>query len=239
MLNPTSARNVIHPSTTPSQSIHRPVVANSNPMPVRPKFTTQLQPGGMIKEPYQLTNEDVAFDTRAMDKFGETAIRDAGTDSEWAKQMLAKQAEEQGYRIDDTTKDSAGSEASAIANMMMYGGADASAMERVARESSRNSVMDRQGVRREGQLDRMNIGLQDEQDRMSQLGIMHNMGAQKWDADNANRNVRLDTSKYNIGNSLADVAAKRQFDMDTYKEQMGVKSAEKNAEAMKQANKGK
>lgn len=139
------------------------------------------------------------LDPNSVDQRGLNALRDKATatgPSAWAKLATDQQG------IDELNqKDVAGQQAltgaATARNMLaMKGGLGGGAAERIAGTAARGMNADRQAAARQGSVNRLNIGMQDESNKNQLL-------SQLPQADLANANFRSDQNKFNVNNDLA------------------------------------
>lgn len=212
---------------------------NPDGSPIRPTFESMIDPQtGLLKQPYQLQAQpDIKVDQRAVDEIRNRALEKGP--SAWAKMMLDKQGVEQTDALDKNRAQSAGAMDQNLSALMMRGGASSGARENLARLANRDQANSAQSVYRQGQLDRSNIGLQDQQQKNQFLQLVPQLDFQNAQVANANRDYSTNVQQKNIAAALADIEAKRNFDMGTYSEQMKKWAAGKQADAQASASHGK
>lgn len=211
---------------------------NANGRPIRPDFESQLDPAtGLLQNKYQLTaRPDVQVDQRAID-----AIRNRGLaqgPSDWAKASLDKQALEQSGALDQARQQSAGAQAQTLANLMMRGGLSGGSRERLAGRGARDQMLAAQGVYRQGQLDRANIGVQDEQFKNQALKDTAGFDFQNANVAAQNRQYQTDVQGKNLSAALSEIQNKRAYDSEGYQERMKSWAAEQQSKAMAGASGG-
>lgn len=168
--------------------------------------------------------------------------------STWAQLMLEKEGVERGERLDKTVNNANAARATAMRSLATQGGARGAARERLAGKASLAEMFGRQDVERQGQVDRTNIGIQDETQKLDLLkglpaaevamlqpalqkaGLWANMATN--DRDYASK-----VDSFNIQNKIGDVKGKQDYNMGKYSEQMKAWAANRTAEA--QENSGK
>jgi len=138
-----------------------------------------------------------------------------GTDtSPWAKKLYDQQAMQQQDQMGQVGFEQRNAFNQATNDMAMQGGLEGGSRERLARGSSRDSMMARQGVARQGQRDKLGIGINDEAQRMqlqTQMPGMnlqmdqYNTGLQQQNRDVKNQvafqnqGVNLNEQQFNAG----------------------------------------
>lgn len=102
-----------------------------------------------------------------------------GTDtSPWAQKLYDQQALQQSGALDQASADSRASYNQAANDMAMQGGLEGGSRERLARAGAKDSLTARQGVFRQGQEDKLGIGINDEAQRMQLQQQMPGMNMQ-------------------------------------------------------------
>jgi hypothetical protein len=92
-----------------------------------------------------------------------------------------------------------------------------------------------QNLRRQGAMDRANIDIQDNEQKMGMLKSLPGMELQALDPQFKNRDFNNQTSQYNIGNALSEIDKKRGADMEAYLEQLRQWGAQKTGDAQSAA----
>ncbi len=210
---------------------------NPDGSPIRPGWDSQLGPDGLLKDNYRLTDRGlVQVDQRGIGAIRERALSQGP--SAWAKMMTDKQKlEEQGAR-DQAAQSAQGQNAQAYNDLSMRGGVSGGARNRIAMMNSRNSMMAGQNVARQGMLDRANIGVQDETQRLGLLNNLAGLDFQQAGLDERNRAYSTDIQGRNINAALSELDKKRMQDMNVYSEQMKKWAAGKSADAQAAAGSG-
>ena len=142
-------------------------------------------------------------------------------DSPWAKMMLAKQRQEQLAGGDVAAKQGLQALSQGQSQLAMSGGLSAGARERMARGGSRDLMLAKQNIARQGIGDRLNIGSQDIDRKQSLLSDFAN-------AENT-------AQQQNITRQTQDVGSLNDFNAQRYAENMKAWGAEQTANAQRQA----
>ncbi len=144
------------------------------------KYRSGYNPINMDLTPdMQASLDGITQDTRGYDKFAKEALRTGPSD--WAKmagaeqQALGRQARETG------TADAAAGTASARAGLSMRGGLSGGARERAARSGIAARVDAGQGAMRDTRNNMMQIGMNDEEQRVNQLSMLPEMSIRQMD----------------------------------------------------------
>jgi hypothetical protein len=154
---------------------------------------------------------------QGLDKYRQEAMRTGP--SPWANLMANKSLTEEGFAKDAAAKDAAGRGADARSLLSMRGGLSSGASERIDRGSARNALDMSQQAGQQGIQNRQQIGINDEQNRVSQLGSLPGMENQGVQVQNQN------------------IAGQNAFNMNAYKTQMDAWGANKQAQATQNSGK--
>lgn len=177
----------------------------------RPGFESTRDASGNLKSQY-------AYDPSKSAAYQQMNQRATGAGpSIWAQLQGQKQQVEQGNMLDQNAKSQLQAQGQAQAGLMRFGGLGGGARQSLARAGMKNQMVGNQDIYRKGMEDRLNIGLQDDQAKM---------GLQK---DIANTDMQA--QQYNLGNTMADITGKRDFDMNAYNQQMQAWGADQTAGA--------
>lgn len=237
--------------------------------PVYPTLNSLLDPNsGLLKSQYQLQKgADVGYESQLgnldqrlaginLNKEGLEALRKRGLSqgpSDWAKLM------EQSQRLEEQTargragEQQAGAQSSAFSELARKGGLSSGARERLAMQGQRGLTSSMQDISRQGQENRLGIGLQDEQQRLNILSQLPGMEVQALQPDfqkvsawgqlaNAeankksdlalqNRAYSTDVDKLNKLGAMNENARLDQSNLGAYSEAMKAYAAEQQAKA--------
>lgn len=165
---------------------------------------------------------------QGMNQFSQEAMRKGP--SAWAGLATQQQATEAQNARSRGAAEVAGQGATARSNLAMHGGLGGGAEERIAKSTGNNFMDMSQRVGQEQARNDMQIGMNDEQNRMQQLGMLPGMEMDK---------VKLQgqANQFDTTNAMANNQSKNQFDIDRYHEQMAAWGAGKTADATRDAGK--
>lgn len=161
---------------------------------------------------------------RAIDLFKPTLFTDKAMEtglaaiSPWQAMALEKQSAEQAKAMDEAARQQAGALAGARSSMAMRGGLRGGAAERLAASGAQNLAQTMQQQRQVGAIQRGDIGLKGAE--MARDIAQGNVAAQ---TEGQARNIQA---------ALAELAAKRDYDVSSYQEQMKAYAAEKTGQAL-------
>jgi hypothetical protein len=234
----------------------------------RPQISSSLN-GGFLDKRYQLSATpylqgldskmsslssglnnrlgNINLDKRGLEAFRGEALRKGP--SAWYNMMLDKQKlEEQGAR-DTAAKQALSQGAQARSQLAMRGGLMGGSAERMAKSSARDLMMANQDVSRQGMLTRAQLGVSDEEKRITALGqlpgmevaalqpelqktqMWADMGKSNLGAWQQGQQVGLEANKWNLQQTLDEKRRKDQYELDKWKEMVQAQAAEKQAQA--------
>lgn len=198
--------------------------------PVAPLFESGRDKDGNLLSQYQINaGADVTADRSALDAMKTTALSNGP--SPWASMMLEKQKQEQSQAADNAALANASQLNAAKSQMAQTGGLGAGSRERLSKSSMVNGLLSQQNVNRQGSLDRANIGVQDEQQK---LGLLNNVQGQENNQAQLgmqNRQYATGVDQANTQMAMTDMNAKRAFDANSYNQAMQAWGAAKSADA--------
>lgn len=220
-----------------SQTNNQMSGTNADGTPIAPEWRSLVDPEtGQLRSQYQLKID--ALDPTKWEgysKFKGEALRDAGTQSEWAKIASAKQMQEEAMARDAAARQAMTGQAQALSQLQMRGGMASGARGRAAMMGARDLMMARQGVGREGIMARLGISQQDETSRQDQLSKLM---SSETDIGKANKELEARTGQYNLGNLLREIEGRKAWEQDQYKEKMKQWASEREAQATERSGGG-
>jgi hypothetical protein len=174
-------------------------------------------------------------DTTALSKFRAEATRTGP--SAWSALMRQQQAEGADTSRARGAQELAGQTAQANAGLAMRGGLTSGARERVAKSGARDYLNMSQDVARQQGVNNLQVGINDEQNRIQQLSMEPGM-------ENANAGIGLDklrlygqAKQIDTANTMKNTSALNDYNMDRYKTQMGAWAADQQATATQNSGK--
>lgn len=168
------------------------------------------------------------LDSRGLDAFQNEALRSGP--SKWANRMGDQQNLATLNAREGATRQVQGQNALAMSTLASRGGLSSGARERVTREGAKENLLASQDIGRQNQMNMSQIGINDEQNRISQLGSIPGMQLAKTSMLN-------DVSKYDITNQLNENNYKNLFNMEQNKSEKAMYGAKMTADAQR-ASKG-
>lgn len=212
---------------------------NADGSPIAPDFIGATNPDGTLQDKFKLPDwQTVNPDTKSLDLYNQTAQRAAGTNSPWAAQMLQKQQAEQQQAADQAGAGASNTMLQAVSRLAQSGGVSGGARERLMRQGAQSGFIGRQGVERQGLLDRAGLLAKDEENRMAGLQTSQNMGNQQADIKFKNQQQQANMNQYNTTNLFKSTDAQNQFNQNKWNKNMEVWGAGKTADAQKASSGG-
>lgn len=189
--------------------------------------------GGEAKS--MLANNNL--DTTGLQAFQSQAL--AQGPSQWAKQatdqqnFLAMNAKDQGAQT------VAGQGATAQAGLASRGGLSSGAAERLAQGGANNYLSMTQGVNNQQAGNDMQIGMNDQQNKLSMMGQLPGMQLGAANFGLAKTNTQLGADSTDVANQMQNAQARNTFNLGQYQTQMAGWGAGQTAAATAQAGKHK
>lgn len=128
----------------------------------------------------------VTADPTALNAFANQAERTGP--STWANEATAKSYTDQAHSADTLAKTAMSNTGTSEANLAQTGGSRSGANERIQTSGNRSAMAGMQGLAAEGNSNRAQIGINDEQNRVTELGMLPGMEQQR--ADSINQNLQ-------------------------------------------------
>lgn len=174
--------------------------------------------------------DTAALDPSGLNAFKKDAMRTGP--STWANRSTAQQDTLAKNALDMGAKSVAGQGATARSQLAQRGGLSGGAAERVATEGQNNYMNMAQGVNQQKTTNVQQIGMNDEQNRMQELGMLPGMqlGA---------ANFASGVQQFNTGAQMANNQSMNQFNLGQYQAQMAAYGAGQTAQATQNAGKHK
>lgn len=156
-----------------------------------------------------------------------------GTDtSPWAQKLYDQQALQESGALDQLGHEGALAQNQQLNSLAMQGGLEGGSRERLAKASSRDQMMARQGVFRQGQMDKLGIGINDEAQRMQLQQQMPGMNMQmdqyQTGLQQADRDVMNQIAFGNQGKDMTQQQFNTNLAMNKANEWAGVAGANAN-----------
>lgn len=175
------------------------------------------------------------LDMSGLDAFQSEANRQGP--SQWAKQAgdqqnyLAMQAKDQGAQTVE------GQGAAARASLASRGGLSSGAAERTAQGGANNYLSMTQGVNNQNSQNQMQIGMNDQQNKLSMMGQVPGMQLQAANFGLDKTKAQLGANENDINNTMQNTAGLNAFNSNTFNQQMAGWGAYQTADAQRNASK--
>lgn len=175
----------------------------------------------------------IKLNTQGLDAFRTGALRSGP--SPWAMLTNKKLYAEEGDARERAKREALSAGAGARTDLAMHGGLSSGARERVARQGARDVLSASADVGRQGTLNRLTTGIQDETNRINQLSMLPGMENQVFQNDIQKEGMFENTQNADISRQIAENQSKNQFNQSTYSQQMAAWAAQKQADATEKA----
>lgn len=202
----------------------QPIVDPSNPyysgMPTTPGFSPIYNASTQALSPGY--DQQVAANSQGFDAFRDQALRQGP--SAWATTALQQQALESENQKEKGIESTAGANAAANDSLAAQGGMSSGARERVAEGGEKNMLDMNQNVSRQENLNNLQIGMNDNQNKMQELSQLPGM-------EQSRVNAWETTKQGDLSNQLAENKSLNDYNQNIYNQQMNAWAADKQAKA--------
>lgn len=206
-------------------------------MPGYPNYISPLDSANNINPKYLLNGQEAVksrYDDQSLNALQNMGLAAPGT-SAWEQMMLGQQGQNEATARDNAMRGADTAKLSAYSDLATHGGLSTGAKERLARTSSQGANEAKQGVARQGVLDRYGIGSNAEDRRTGALGqsagLQLQKGQQLANIDMSNRDYATNLEKYNKELPLNQMALKNAANLSAYDSAMKGWAASKQADA--------
>lgn len=151
--------------------------------------------------------------------------------------MTDKQFLEEQDARERAKREAKGTRAEAEAQLALRGGLSAGARERLESSGARNLLAMSQDVSRQGNLNRMQIGINDEQNRIAQLGQLPGMEALALQSNLQREGMYTQARQTDINRAIAENQNRNAYNQSLYQQQMQAWAAQRQARATERAGK--
>jgi hypothetical protein len=220
------------PAASPDPITINGISYDAQGRPIAPEWQGIAGDDGLLKDTYRMKDwQNVSADRGALNALKGEALRDPKQASQWAQMMLDKQAMEQSAAMDQAARGGQNALLAAQSELAQSGGLSEGSRERMAQRAFREGLLAKQGANRQGALDRMNIGLQDEEKRLGLLNQVQGLENQQADIAFKNQEAQGKVDTFNLGKQFDDLTQRRMFDTNRYNQAMSAWGAGKSADA--------
>lgn len=204
--------------------------------PTYPNYTPGYNPQTMgISGQVQNELSGINVDPTALNDYAAQAERTGP--SAWAGMATAQNQLNTTQQQNQDARSAAGSAADQNAQLAQSGGLSSGARQITARDAGRNYLGMSQNTAAQGEQNQMQIGINDEQNRIQQLGALPGMENQAAQVPLQETQMQTAANQYDIGNQVAEAGRQNDYNLGTYNTQMQAWGANQQANAI--ANSGK
>lgn len=217
------------------QDPNNPWAFPKNPPPA-PGYMAGFDPATMSLTPEMMARiGGLRMDTRGLEAFRNLALR--GGPSAAARIMERKSFAEEADARERAKREARGTAAEARTELAMRGGLSSGARERIATGGARNLLAMSQDTGRQGNLNRMQIGINDEQQRISQLSMLPGMEQGLFNSLLQKENLWARARESDIARAMQENQNRNSYNQNLYAQQMQAWAAQRQAEATENAGK--
>lgn len=207
----------------------------ANPQPGDPGYVAGYDPSMDFAPELKGRLDALNMDTRGLEKFRGDALR--SRPSAWAAMMNAKQFAEEAGAKDRAVDQSRAGVHTAEADLASKGGLSAGARERIARGGGKDLLAVGQDVARQGNLNRMQVGVQDEQNRIQELSQLPGMENQLFHANLEKENQYDSARQTDLQRAIEENNRRNQYNQNLYQQKMSAWAADRQAYATENSGK--
>lgn len=237
-VNPMNMNNVIMPNqmmTPGGQMMYGPGYEN---MPVMPGYRSSYDPLTMNMTPEiekRLAGIDLGNLNKGVDAFREMAMRKGP--SSWS--LLANQQQDQlmNQLRERAVDEGAGATAGALDRIAQTGGLTSGARERAIEGGAKARIASSQDAGRQNALNKLQIGVNDQQNKIQQLGMLPGIEQQALAPQFQKQSIWQNAADQNINRVIAANQEANRFNENKYNKQMDAWAADKQATATENAGK--
>lgn len=205
-------------------------------MPGLPQYVNQYDPATMALAPGLKSQLDsINLDPTALNAFKTQALRTGP--SQWANLATNQQMAQEAGQRENAAKQSNSQTAQAEDRLAASGGLSGGARERAQTEGGKNYLNMSQDLGRQGNLNRLQIGINDESNRIQQLGQLPGMELSALQPEFQKAQMLEGANQADLGAQIAANQAKNAYNSNIYSQQMNAWGANQQANAT--ANSGK
>ncbi len=202
--------------------------------PTAPSYTSGYNPSMATLPGLETAMDQNQLDKTGLNKFTQEATRTGP--SSWAQMANNQQDVQKNQAIDAAGGQAAGQAAQAESALARSGGMSSGAQERVQRDASRGQTGAIQGITQQAGQNKMQIGMNDEKNRMSELSQLPGMEVAATQPGLAQEQLYENASNADINHSIAESSSQNQFNQNSYNTAAGIWGAGMQASAQDPKN---
>jgi hypothetical protein len=192
--------------------------------PPTPEYNTVFDPKTMSLTDYL----EGKYDKGALNMYKQQAMRKGP--SSWAKLALVEQGGKEASAREKAAAQSNAQTAQAQDELAAKGGLSSGARERAVTEGAKNYLAMSQDLAKQGAENALQIGMNDEQNRIQQLSALPGMEMQQ-------AGMYEQARGKDVANTLAENDRRNQYNKDMYSQQMSAWAANRQAQATENSGK--
>jgi hypothetical protein len=205
-------------------------------MPGRPSYQQGYDPNTMSVTPeVEARLNKIQADNRGLNAYRQEALRKGS--SRWAGLQNQKQYSEETDARERAKREGRSAKSQAESDLAMSGGLTSGARERLSNEGVKNQIAMSQEAGRQGNLNRMQIGINDEQNRISQLGALPGMENQTLQAQLQKEGMWNQAKQTDMQRIIEENRRRNDYNQNVYNQQMQAWGANKQAGAIENSGK--
>jgi hypothetical protein len=212
---------------------------DSQGRPMRNAYLGVTDAQGNLRNQFSMSDKigsDVQLNNQGLDAIRSRALSTGP--SAWAQLANEKQGMEEQQAMQNAQRQNQSNFRQGMSNLAGRGGLSAGARERMAMQSMRQQNTANQGILNQGIQNRMNIGLQDQQQKDQMLQQLPGMDMNAANFAQGQRAFRTNAQQQDIGNALKDIGGYNAYRADAFNKAMQEWGTEKSANAQAQASRG-
>lgn len=206
------------------------------PMPTAPGYIPGYDPSTMAVSPgLDQTLAGINLNTQGLDAFRQQALRKGP--SSWANLATADQDTQASNQREQAAAGANASTAQAMDQLGARGGLSSGARERAAEGGANNFLNMSQGIARQSGLNKLQIGMNDEQNRISQLGSLPGMEVQALQPAFQKAQMGIQGQEFDVGQQTGEAARQNSYLQNLYNQQSTFTAAQNQAAATENSGK--
>lgn len=199
-----------------------------------PGFQDVWSPDMAMGPELQQKMDAIQLDKRGINKFRDEALRSGP--SAWQSLAMKNQDLSDLTARERGAKEVAGTAATARGQLAMRGGIRSGARERIARQGQRDYLAMSQDTNRQSDANKLQIQMNDETNRIQQLGMLPGMEVQSLQPDFQKLTMWGQGKQFDTTNQMGNKKGKNDYEQKKYEEYMKGYAANKDAQGQEDAN---
>lgn len=200
--------------------------------PIRNNYTSITDAQGRLGANFSLADKmgpDIQANTQSADTMRQMA--NATGPSTWATLAEQSQRLQEQQALSGVNRDALANQNRAYNSLAQRGGLSQGQRERLAMQTQRSSLGSQQQIMGQGMQSRLNIGMQDQQQKNQMLGASAQADLANANFQQGQRAFNAQGQQFDINNALRDVGGLNAYNSDAYGKAMQEWGAQKQSEA--------